>query len=45
MAWLRELMYVLFADELGDVFEDYWKIRTEVDPPRARRAQRSGATT
>ena len=29
MAWLRELMYVLFADELGDVFEDYWKIRTE----------------
>ena len=30
MAWLRELMYVLFADELGDVFEDYWKIRTEV---------------
>ena len=30
MAWLRELMHVLFADELGDVFEDYWKIRTEV---------------
>ena len=30
MAWLRELMYVLFADELGPVFEDYWKIRTEV---------------
>ena len=29
MAWLRELMHVLFADELGDVFEDYWKIRTE----------------
>ena len=23
-------MHVLFADELGDVFEDYWKIRTEV---------------
>ena len=30
MAWVRELMHVLFADELGDVFEDYWKIRTEV---------------
>ena len=30
MAWARELMHVLFADELGDVFEDYWKIRTEV---------------
>ena len=30
MAWLRELMHVLFADELGPVFEDYWKIRTEV---------------
>ena len=30
MAWLRELMHALFADELGDVFEDYWKIRTEV---------------
>ena len=30
MAWLRELMHVLFADELGDLFEDYWKIRTEV---------------
>ena len=29
MAWLRELMHVLFADELGEVFEDYWKIRTE----------------
>lgn len=29
MAWLRELMHVLFADELGDVFEDYWKIRAE----------------
>ncbi|MDE0391393.1 MAG: penicillin acylase family protein [Rhodospirillales bacterium] len=29
MAWARELMHVLFADELGDVFEDYWKIRTE----------------
>ena len=29
MAWLRELMHVLFADELGDAFEDYWKIRTE----------------
>ncbi len=29
MAWLRELMHVLFADELGDVFEDYWKIRVE----------------
>ena len=29
MAWVRELMHVLFADELGDVFEDYWKIRTE----------------
>ena len=21
MAWVRELMHVLFADELGDVFE------------------------
>ncbi|MCY4406333.1 MAG: penicillin acylase family protein [Rhodospirillaceae bacterium] len=30
MAWLRELMRVLFADELGPVFEDYWKIRIEV---------------
>ena len=30
MAWLRELMHALFADELGEVFEDYWKIRTEV---------------
>ena len=30
MAWLRELMHALFADELGDVFEDYWNIRTEV---------------
>ncbi len=30
MAWLRELMRVLFADELGQAFEDYWKIRTEV---------------
>ena len=30
MAWLRELMHVLFADELGDVFEDYWKIRIDV---------------
>ena len=30
MAWVRELMRVLFADELGPVFEDYWKIRTEV---------------
>ena len=29
MAWVRELMHVLFADELGDAFEDYWKIRTE----------------
>ena len=29
MAWARELMHALFADELGDVFEDYWKIRTE----------------
>ena len=29
-AWLRELMRVLFADELGPVFEDYWSIRTEV---------------
>ena len=29
VAWLRELMHVLFADELGDVFEDYWKIRPE----------------
>ena len=29
MAWVRELMHVLFADELGDVVEDYWKIRTE----------------
>ena len=30
MAWLRELMRVLFADELGPVFEDYWRIRLEV---------------
>lgn len=30
MAWLRELMRVLLADELGPVFEDYWRIRTEV---------------
>ena len=30
MAWLRELMHALFADELGEVFEDYWKIRIEV---------------
>ncbi len=30
MAWARELMHALFADELGDVFEDYWNIRTEV---------------
>ena len=29
MAWVRELMHVLFADELGDAFEDYWEIRTE----------------
>ena len=29
-AWLRELMRVLFADELGPVFEAYWSIRTEV---------------
>ena len=30
VAWVRELMHALFADELGDVFDDYWKIRTEV---------------
>ncbi len=30
MAWLRELMRELFADELGEAFEDYWEIRTEV---------------
>lgn len=30
VAWLRELMRALLADELGPVFEDYWKIRTEV---------------
>ena len=30
MAWLRELMRVLLADELGPVFEDYRRIRTEV---------------
>ena len=30
IAWLRELMRGLFADELGPVFEDYWRIRTEV---------------
>ena len=30
MAWLRELMRVLLADELGPVFEDYWGIRIEV---------------
>ncbi len=29
IAWLRALMRVLFADELGDAFEDYWKIRPE----------------
>ena len=29
MAWLRALMRVLFADELGEAFEDYWKIRPE----------------
>ncbi len=28
-AWLRALMRALFADELGDAFEDYWKIRPE----------------
>ena len=28
-AWLRELMRALFADELGEAFEDYWKIRPE----------------
>jgi len=27
MAWLRELMRGLFADELKDTFEDYWSIR------------------
>ena len=30
IAWLRELMRGLLADELGPAFEDYWKIRTEV---------------
>ncbi len=30
IAWLRALMRALLADELGPVFEDYWKIRTEV---------------
>ena len=30
MAWLRALMRALLADELGAVFDDYWKIRTEV---------------
>ena len=30
MAWVRELMHALFADELGPVFEDYWKVRVEV---------------
>jgi len=30
MAWLRELMRALFADELDGVFEDYWQIRPEV---------------
>ena len=29
-AWLRSLMRSVFADELGPVFEDYWKIRVEV---------------
>ena len=27
MAWLRELMRTLFADELGATFNDYWSIR------------------
>ena len=27
MAWLRELMRALFADELGATFDDYWAIR------------------
>ncbi len=27
MAWLRELMRALFADELGNTFNDYWSIR------------------
>ena len=30
MAWMRELTRTLFADELGDVFEDYFDFRTEV---------------
>ncbi len=30
MAWIRELMRSLFADELGDHFEDWWDIRIEV---------------
>ena len=30
MAWMRELTRMLFADELGEVFEDYFDIRTEV---------------
>lgn len=29
IAWLRELMRGLFADELKDTFEDYWSIRLE----------------
>ncbi|MDE0100094.1 MAG: penicillin acylase family protein [Truepera sp.] len=30
IAWLRALMRGLLADELGPIFEDYWKIRIEV---------------
>ena len=30
MAWLRELTRALFADELAEVFEDWWDIRVEV---------------
>jgi penicillin amidase len=30
IAWLRSLMQTIFADELGPVFPDYWRIRIEV---------------
>jgi penicillin amidase len=29
-AWLRELVRALIADELGDVFEEYWDLRPRV---------------
>jgi len=29
-AWLRELNRTLFADDLGEVFEDWWSVRPQV---------------